>query len=487
MHTSEHSSDAATGEPGRSVLCVDLDGTLVRTDLLAESLLALLKRNGLYLMVAMPFWLFRGRAFLKQEVARRVSIDYGLLPYQTDLVAFLRQEHGRHRHIVLVTASDHRHARGIADHLGLFRQVYASDGNTNLKGATKAALLVDQFGANGFVYAGNSEADVPVWRQASAAIVVGTHGALLDRVARDIPIERSFIDNKPMQIVAFVRAMRPHQWVKNLLLFVPLVTAHRITDIQAWTHAAQAFLAMCLTAAAIYIANDLIDLDADRAHRSKSRRPFASGQLPIWVGVFCIPVFLGCAWLIALTLPDRFLAWMGAYAAAALSYSLWLKRVAIVDVLVLAMLYTVRLIAGAAAIAVATTVWLLAFSMFFFLSLALVKRYEEIRASRRENGPAAIRGYVQSDLEAVGASGIASGYLSVLVMALYTNSREITVLYTHPEWLWGFCPLLLFWISRLWLLAHRGEMHDDPIIFAARDWSSYLVVLGLGVFMFLAS
>ena len=255
---------------------------------------------------------------------------------------------------------------------------------------------------------------------------------------------------------------------------------------QAWTHALQAFLAMCLTAGAIYIANDLSDLDADRAHRSKSRRPFASGSLPVWAGVSCVPLLLGGAWLIALTLPDRFLAWMGAYAAAALAYSLWLKRIAIVDVLVLAMLYTVRLIAGAAAISVSPSAWLLAFSTFFFLSLALVKRYEEIHASRRDSGAAAIRGYVQSDLEVVGISGIASGYLSVLVMALYTNAREITVLYTRPEWLWGFCPLLLFWISRLWLHAHRGEMHDDPIVFAARDWSTYLVLLGLGAFMYLA-
>lgn len=290
-----------------------------------------------------------------------------------------------------------------------------------------------------------------------------------------------------MRLVALIRAMRPHQWVKNLLLFVPLVTAHRITDAQAWIHATQAFFAMCLTAAAIYIANDILDLAADRAHRSKSRRPFASGQLPIWVGLCCIPVFLSGAWLIALPLPSGFIAWLGAYATAALGYSLWLKRVAVVDVLVLAMLYTVRLIAGAAAIAVPMSAWLLAFSMFFFLSLALVKRYEEIHASRRSGGPEAIRGYVLPDLEVVGISGIVSGYLSVLVMALYTNSREVTVLYTRPEWLWGLCPLLLFWISRLWLHAHRGEMHDDPILFAARDWSSYVVLLGLGAIMFLAS
>lgn len=290
-----------------------------------------------------------------------------------------------------------------------------------------------------------------------------------------------------MQLAAVIHAMRPRQWVKNLLLLVPLVTAHRITDLQAWIHATQAFLGMCLTAAAIYIANDLLDLDADRAHRSKSRRPFASGQLPTWVGLLCIPVLLAGAWLIAATLGSTFLGWLGAYAVAALAYSLWFKRIAIVDVLILATLYTVRLIAGAAAISVPMSAWLLVFSMFFFLSLALVKRYDEIHASRRDGGLAAIRGYVIADLEVIGASGIASGYLSVLVMALYATSHEVTTLYTRPEWLWGFCPLLLFWISRLWLHAHRGEIHDEPVLYATRDWSSYFVLLGLGGIMFLAS
>ncbi len=204
--------------------------------------------------------------------------------------------------------------------------------------------------------------------------------------------------------------MRPHQWLKNLLLFVPLVTAHKVADLQAWMHATQAFLAMCLAAAAIYIANDLLDLDADRAHRSKSRRPLASGQLPVWAGLCCIPALLAGALLMALTVPGSFLGWLGAYAAVALAYSVSFKRFAIVDVLVLAALYTVRLVAGAAAISVPMSAWLLAFSMFFFLSLALVKRYDEIDASRREGSPATIRGYLASDLEVVGVSGISSGY-----------------------------------------------------------------------------
>lgn len=288
-------------------------------------------------------------------------------------------------------------------------------------------------------------------------------------------------------LVALLRSMRPHQWVKNVLVFVPLVTAHRVGDAQAWANALQAFLAMCLAVAGIYIANDLVDLEADRAHRSKSRRPLASGALPIGVGAGAIPVLFAGAVLVALPLPPAFLVWLGAYAAAALGYSLWLKRIAVVDVLLLAALYTVRLIGGAAAIPVPMSTWLLAFSMFFFLSLALLKRYEEISASRRANDAAPVRGYRPSDLEMVAIFGIASGYLAVLVMALYTDSREIAVLYSHPGWLWGFSLLLLYWITRMWLHASRGEMHDDPILFAATDWASYAVVAGLGVFMLLAS
>ena len=289
------------------------------------------------------------------------------------------------------------------------------------------------------------------------------------------------------KLALLVRAMRPHQWVKNLLLFVPLVTAHRIGDPLAWGNALQAFLAMCLAVAAIYIANDLLDLEADRAHRSKSRRPFASAELPTWVGVVSIPVLLAAAVLVAWTLPSAFLVWMGAYIATALGYSFCLKRFAVIDVLLLAMLYTVRLIAGAAAIAVPMSTWLLAFSMFFFLSLALLKRFEELDANRRANDAVPVRGYRPSDLELLGVFGIASGYLSVLVMALYTNSREVAVLYSHPGWLWGFSPLLLYWISRMWLHTSRGEMHDDPILFAATDAPSYAVLAGLGACMFLAS
>jgi 4-hydroxybenzoate polyprenyltransferase len=251
--------------------------------------------------------------------------------------------------------------------------------------------------------------------------------------------------------------------------------------------AARAFAAMCVASAAVYVVNDLLDLEADRAHATKHARPFASGQLPIWSGLLLAPALVIAALAIASGLPREFMPCLAVYLLATVAYSLSLKHVAIVDVLVLALLYTVRLIAGAAAITVPVSAWLLAFSLFFFLSLALLKRFSEIDAAVRDGGgPESVRGYRLTDRDAVGQFGLVSGYLSILVMALYTNSRDVAALYSNPAWLWGFCPLLLYWVSRTWLAAYRGDMHEDPIMYAVRHVSSYVILAGLGVFMYLA-
>ena len=469
-----------------SPLCVDLDGTLVATDLLAESMLLLVKRNPLYLIM-LPVWLLRGRACLKHEVARRVTLDASVLPYHADVLSWLHEERRGGRRIVLATASDHALALRVADHLGLFAAVHASDGHANLKGPAKSALLVDRYGRRGFAYAGNSRADLSIWKQANAAIIVGGSQALAAQVAATTPVVRRFdaVSSHPAR--AQWRAMRPHQWVKNLLLFVPLVTAHQLTNMSALGAAVCAFVAMCAASAAVYIVNDLFDLEADRSHATKHSRPFASGNSPIWTGVLLAPTLVIAAFAIASTLPREFTSCLAIYLLATVVYSLRLKHVAIVDVLVLALLYTVRLIAGAAAITVPISAWLLAFSLFFFLSLALLKRFSEIDAAVREGGgPESVRGYRLDDRDAVGQFGVASGYLSILVMALYTNSRDVAALYANPVWLWGFCPLLLYWISRIWLAAYRGDMHEDPIMYAVRHVPSYLILTGLGAFMYLA-
>ena len=469
-----------------SILCVDLDGSLVATDLLAESILLLLKKNPLYLIM-LPVWLLRGRAYLKHEIARRVKLDAANLPYHAGVLSWLRDEHRRGRQIILATGGDAALASCVADHLGLFSAVHASDGRTNLKGPAKSALLADRYGSGGFAYVGNSPADLPIWRRADSAIIVGGSDALAAQVAASTPVTRRFDTACRHPARALLRAMRPHQWVKNLLLFVPLVTAHQLTNMAAAGAAIRAFAAMCLASAAIYVVNDLLDLQSDRAHSTKRLRAFASGQSPIWYGMLLSPALVIAAFAIASQLPREFTLWLAAYIAATVVYSLRLKHTAIIDVLVLATLYTVRLIAGAAAIEVPVSPWLLAFSLFFFLSLALLKRFSEIDAAVREgDGPESIRGYRPVDRDAIGQFGVVSGYLSILVMALYTNSREIVTLYSHPVWLWGFCPLLLYWISRIWLCAYRGDMHEDPIMFAVRQASSYIVVAGLGAFMYLA-
>jgi 4-hydroxybenzoate polyprenyltransferase/phosphoserine phosphatase len=469
-----------------SVLCVDLDGSLVATDLLAESILLLLKMNPLYLLM-LPVWLARGRCHLKHEVARRVRLNAAVLPYHAEVLTWLRDEHRSGRRIILATASDHALASCVADHLGLFAAVHASDGHTNLKGAAKSALLVDRYGSRGFAYVGNSRADISIWRQADSAIIVGGDDALAAQVAAETPVVRRFAGISGFSARAQLRAMRPHQWVKNFLIFVPLVTAHQVTNMIAVSAAVCAFAAMCLASAAIYIVNDLLDLEADRAHATKHARAFASGQLPILSGVVLAPALVLAAFAIASGLPRQFAAWLAAYVLVTIVYSLRLKHVAVVDVLVLALLYTVRLVAGAAAIAVPFSAWLLAFSLFFFFSLALLKRFSELDVAVRKGfGPDLVRGYRPADRNVVGQFGVTSGYLSILVMALYTNSRDVAALYSNPAWLWGFCPLLLYWISRIWLAAYRGDMHEDPIIFAVRQVSSYLIVAGLGVFMYLA-
>jgi 4-hydroxybenzoate polyprenyltransferase len=434
-------------------LCVDLDGTLVRSNVLIESLVGALKQRPL-LAFAVPFWLLRGRAALKQELARRSAIDVARLPYDDKLLAELRRERLAGRPVYLATAADQSIAQRVADHLGIFDGVVASDGRQNLKGEAKARALAARFGEKGFDYVGNDRHDVPVWNRARQAIRV---------------------DRRPHPWRGLARALRLHQWPKNLLVFVPLLTSHRIFERDAVVIGIQAFVAFSLTASAVYLANDLIDLEDDRRHPRKRARPVAAGEVPIETALALIPVLVIAASVVALQLTPDFVALLGAYVAANLLYSLGLKRVVLVDVFVLAGLYTVRILAGAAAAAVPLSHWLLAFSMFVFLSLAFAKRFVEVaNVAARAETEVAGRGYLARDGALVGMLGTCAGYLSVLVFALYVTSREVVVLYRSPALLWFAVPVLLYWISRVWLLAHRGALHEDPVVFALRDPQSYV-------------
>ncbi|MBI3849014.1 MAG: UbiA family prenyltransferase [Verrucomicrobia bacterium] len=462
-------------EPATLVpLCVDLDGTLIKTDLLGESMTRLLKRNPLHLFV-LPFWWLKGRAFLKREIAARVELDVTTLPYHQPLIDFLREEHRRGRPIFLATASDRKLVQPVADHVGLFTAVLASDGETNLRGTQKLRAMEERFGMRGFDYAGNSSVDLPVWQHARQAIVVNARESVTAR-ARQIATVSHVFNEAQMPIQSLLKTLRPHQWVKNLIIFVPLLTSHQLNNTTLLAHAVRAFVAFSLCASSVYVLNDLLDLDADRHHPTKKLRPFAAGDLSLPTGFALVLILLvgsfGLAWL----LPKTFALVLALYFVLTTSYSWRLKQFVLLDVFFLAGLYTMRLIGGHEATEIAYSFWLLAFSMFIFLSLALVKRYLELLALRHENRhDVKGRGYTANDLEMVATLGTASGYLSALVLALYVNSEQVVKLYAHPILLLLACPLLLYWISRVWLIAHRGQMHDDPIVFALKDSTSYVI------------
>lgn len=459
-------------------LCVDLDGTLLRGDSLVEALVRAL-RSDPALLLRLPGWLAGGRARFKERLAAATTLDPATLPYNDPFLEFLKQQRAGGRTLYLVTASHRTPAGAVARHVGLFDEVIASDGTVNLKGRRKRDELVRRFGEGGFDYAGDAAADLEVWSAARRVLVVNPSRRLRrrigDRVTRVFETPRRSLPRLVLE------AMRVRQWVKNLLLLLPVALAHRVTDPGPLGRTGLAFLAFGLTASAVYVLNDLLDVEADRRHPTKHRRPFASGELPLGAGLALVPLLILPGLGIAATLlPRSFLGVLLLYFALTTAYSLFLKEIAIVDVLLLAGLYTLRIIAGAQAAGVVVSEWLLAYSMFVFLSLAAVKRYAELRRLRAADDPTAKvwgRGYVAGDLELMVPIGLASGYLAVLVLALYISSNAVTELYSRPFLLWFVCPLMLYWISRVWLLAHRGEVEDDPLAFAVRDRTTWVVAL----------
>lgn len=478
-------AQAQAGPAASTPLCVDLDGTLLRTDSLHEALVGALRRAP-WLVLTLPFWLLRGRAALKHEIARRAQLDPALLPYDAAVLELIRAERLKGRRIVLATAADAQIAHAIASHLSLFDEVLASDGTENLKGARKAALLRERFGERGYDYVGDSRSDDAAWCAATVAYVCAPEATDRARRARARGVRVVLLARRPLMGFPLLRALRPHQWVKNLLVFVPLVTAHRLHDDAAVRASLLAFGAFCLAASGAYILNDLADLDHDRRHPQKRARALAAGDLPLWVGALLAPLLVGLAFAIAVPLEGRFLAELACYVAATMAYSMWVKRLVLVDVFTLAGLYAVRILAGAAAIPVPVSHWLLVFSLFMFLSLALAKRYAELSGlARRDAAAAPGRGYRTSDRGVVGLMGVVCGQLSVLVFALYITSPEVRGLYARPAMLWIACPILLYWVARVWLLAYRDELHEDPLVFALRDRAS--LVLGVATFAVLAA
>jgi 4-hydroxybenzoate polyprenyltransferase/phosphoserine phosphatase len=459
-------------------LCVDLDGTLVKSDTLVDSLLVLLRTHPAIALKTFR-WVLDGKAALKAQVANHVSLDVAHLPYNRPLLAWLEQERGQGRRIYLTTGADARLADRIAAHLRIFDGVLASDGSTNLTGNNKLASLRAEFEGQDFDYIGNARPDLPLLEHAGAAMLANPHASLKSLVkSRKIEIHQHFED-RASRGKAFLKAIRLHQWAKNVLIFVPLLLAHAL-KLSLVLQAILAFFCFSLCASATYIVNDLLDIETDRKHHRKRFRPFAAGDLPVSTGIAIIIAFLAVAFLGTLFLPIEFLGWLALYLVVTLSYSLALKRVVLVDVIILSGLYTVRMLAGGSATTTPISTWLAGFSVFLFFSLAMVKRFSEMQNLReRGKAPSNGRGYLVADIEQLRSFGTSSAYAAVVVFSLYISGSNVTKLYLHPIRMWLMVPLMLLWISRVWLLASRGEMNEDPVIFAVTDRMSLLIGLAV--------
>ena len=453
-------------------LCIDLDGTLLKTDTLWETFIAQLKSRPWRLLM-IPWWLLGGKARLKQRLAEGVALDCASLPYTGQLLSLLEQAHAAGRELVLVSACDRAVAAQIAEHLGFFDEVIASDGKTNTKGRNKARVLVERFGQNGFDYAGNEQADFPVWEVARERLVVNASPSIARRLGKSESVRE--LSPRANRLRAFIRALRCHQWSKNILVFIPLIAAHAYFSREAVMGAGLMFIAWCLVASGIYVLNDLLDLDADRRHPTKRLRPFASGDLPLSAGVVMAPTLLVAGLAIAAAISMGCLAALGLYCALAFAYSSHLKKRSLVDVFTLAFFFTIRVVGGGLASGYPVSTWLLAFAGFLFLGLAFLKRCSELvciqALGRRHMGS---RGYGVVDLPVLQMFGVASAFIAIMVLSLYVNSAVAEAQYRWPAALWAAGPFLLLWLCRLWLATARGEMSDDPIVYSIKDWVSWL-------------
>ncbi|SIQ11237.1 4-hydroxybenzoate polyprenyltransferase [Rhizobium sp. RU20A] len=463
-------------------LCVDLDGTLVAADTLWEGMAIILLRNPL-MIFAMVGWALKGKARLKSEVARRsgrVAADW---PYRDAVLERLRRERASGRPVILVTGAAESVARDIAAHTGLFTDIMHSSETLNLTHSRKREALIARYGEAGFDYMGNSRDDVPVFDAARRAIVVAPDAAA-EAWRRNHDAER--LDTGRTSPMAALRSIRVHQWAKNVLIAVPMVLNHEVLHLDALTSVIIAFFAFSFLASAVYVINDLSDLSNDRRHPKKRFRPLASGQMSVPVAIALAGCLIIASFSLTLALPLEFAYVLAFYAVATTAYTFLLKRKLLVDVFTLAGLYTVRIVAGAAATDTQLSFWLLAFSIFFFLSLALVKRYVEL--NEFEGEPEAFvpgRGYQAIDFDMVGQAGIASAFTAALVLALYVHSREMEAMYSNPLALWPLCPLVLYMLLRIWMLARRRMLHEDPVVFIMHDWRSIFTV-GIGAVLVVA-
>lgn len=470
---------------GNKPLVVDLDGTLVRADLQVESLFAHLGADPLHLL-SLPLALSRGGARFKTEIARQTSIDAAHLPYDERVLSLIRDARAGGRRVYLASTSNEHHVRQVADHLAVFDGWFASTEDEDRSPSTKAKKVIDAFGQKGFDYIGNDKGDLALWPAADRSFAVAPTRSVKASL-KAISSEAFILEPQRGQALAWIKLLRIHQWAKNALVFVPIFAAHRF-DLHAIGEAILAAFAFSLAASGVYILNDLVDLEADRRHRSKKFRPLAAGTLSVRKAVAVAPTLISAALALGLLISPLFAAVLFGYLALTTAYTFFLKRKMIVDIIVLAVLYTLRVIGGAVAIEAPPSEWILAFSMFIFTALALIKRYVELAARLDAELPdPSNRDYRKSDLAVLGALAAASGLNAVTVFALYISSDSVHTLYRHPQALWLACPILMYWIGRALLMAERRLIDDDPVLFALKDRVSLFSFALIGVIMIAAA
>jgi 4-hydroxybenzoate polyprenyltransferase len=467
-------------------LVVDLDHTLIATDTLHESLIVFLKRRGRQAW-RIPYWLLAGRSTFKNRVAGALTEeDVKSLPVNDEVIAFAEREASRGRRIVLATAADLTIAQNMQRRFPFISEVIASTDGANLKGLAKAEEVMRQY-PDGFIYAGDSRADLHVWEKASGAIFVGRSAKMVEEISKVADVQAVFL-TKALNISSLRKGLRVHQWAKNSLVFVPLILGGRAEEPIAWLHGLAAFTALSLLASATYLLNDLWDLAEDRRHWSKRNRPLASGELSIATGVALMVAAGMLSFLLGFMIGLACVATLTLYLVISLAYSFRLKREPVVDLFMLATLFTMRLALGMVVVEVRFSPWLLVFSMFVFLSLSTAKRQTEItRMVTHGHNETPGRGYRATDAPLFLALGVGTMMASVLIMVIYLVEDALPAgYYNHPQFLWGFPIVIFLWLSRIWLLCHRDELHDDPVAFALKDYPS-LLYAGMMLILFVAA
>ncbi len=440
----------------RPLIC-ELDGTLLKTDLRSERLM----RKAKHILK---------RVISSDTDSKQTQLDNNAtntsLPINEEIFEFLQARRSAGQSLVLRSDEDSEHVTSLLGDKYIFEEVISHN---------NAELLKSKFGE--FDYLGTERTPLSTWQAATNCFTVETGSKTPEKLKQNnLKLSQQFSVSRG-DAKSIFKSLRVYQWLKNLLVFVPIITSQQLNNTAALKSSIIMFFCFSMVASFGYIVNDLLDLQSDRSHPVKRTRPFASGALSVGHGVFIGIVLLALAGIGGLFLPVEANLALGIYLMLTVLYSLYLKTKLMIDVVALGGLFTLRVIGGAAAIESELSFYLLSFSIFIFSSLAMVKRFAELDNLQKRNKLAARgRGYQVGDIESVRIIGISLGYMSVFIMGQYINSPLVTQYYNHPKFIWLLFPLLTFWLGRLWILASRGEVNEDPLIFTIKDTTSLLVV-----------